>query len=239
MSWLRLVLAAWVLLAGSLPAYAAAANRDLQHIPSNLIFLFVVAVVLVVMGDKVMLMGSDRRLRAARRKKFIFGTPLCWLVLSLVHAETGWFASNWIALPLWLGLVLLMFAFGQHLVPGPLRRWFASIYPDDTPSGYPRQEARCLRLGVAISPARATGWTHWIPTHPMWSAAPPAWRSFLANTSQQFFARRISTPPAICRARSVSKPSATRRRTSPNRAAPGRSPAARPAVPGSICRAVR
>ena len=133
-TWLRLVLAAWVILAGSLPAYAATANRDLARIPSNLVFLFVVATVLVVMGDKAMLMGSDRRLRAARRIKFIFGMPLCWLVLSLVHAETGWFASNWIALPLWLGLVLLMFAFGQNLVPGPLRRWFAAMYPDDTPT---------------------------------------------------------------------------------------------------------
>jgi type IV secretion system protein VirD4 len=37
-------------------------------------------------------------------------------------------------LPLWLGLLLLMFAFGQNLVPGPLRRWFASMYPDDTPT---------------------------------------------------------------------------------------------------------
>lgn len=124
---MRVVLAAWVLLAASLPAYAAAANRDLERIPSNLVFLFVVAIALVVMGNKTMLMGSDRRLRAARRIKFIFGMPLCWLVLSLLHAETGWFASNWIALPLWLGLVLLMFAFGQHLVPGPLRRWFASM----------------------------------------------------------------------------------------------------------------
>ena len=52
MTWLRLVLAAWVILAGSLPAYAAAANRDLERIPFNLVFLFVVAIVLVVMGDK-------------------------------------------------------------------------------------------------------------------------------------------------------------------------------------------
>ncbi len=93
MTWRHLVLAAWVILAGSLPAYAAAVNRDLERIPFNLGFLFVVAIVLVVMGDKAMLMGSDRRLRAARRIKFIVGMPLCWLVLSLIHAETGWFAS--------------------------------------------------------------------------------------------------------------------------------------------------
>ena len=134
MTWRYLVLAAWVILVGSLPAYAAAANRDLERIPFNLGFLFVVAIVLVVMGDKAMLMGSDRRLRAARRIKFIFGMPLCWLVLSLIHAETGYLAANWIALPMWGLLVALMFAFGQNLVPGPLRRWFASMYPDDTPT---------------------------------------------------------------------------------------------------------
>jgi type IV secretory pathway TraG/TraD family ATPase VirD4 len=134
-TWLRTALAAWVFLAGSLPAYAAtAANRDLDRIPFNVAFLVVVALLLVAAGDKAMLMGSNRRARAARRIKFIVGMPLCWLALALVHAETGWFASNWIALPLWLFLVVLMFAFGQHLVPGPLRRWFAAMYPDDTPT---------------------------------------------------------------------------------------------------------
>ena len=61
---MRLVLAAWVLLTASLPAYAAAANRDLEHIPFNLGFLVVVATVLVVIGNRPMLMASDRRLRA-------------------------------------------------------------------------------------------------------------------------------------------------------------------------------
>jgi hypothetical protein len=36
--------------------------------------------------------------------------------------------------PLWAALVLLVFAYGQNLGPGPLRRWFASMYPDDTPT---------------------------------------------------------------------------------------------------------
>jgi type IV secretory pathway TraG/TraD family ATPase VirD4 len=133
-TWLRLVLAAWVILAGSLPAYAAAANRDLERIPFNVGFLVVVMTILVAIGNRPMLIAGDRRLRAVRRIKFIFGVPLCWLVLSLVHAETGYLASNWIALPMWGFLVALMFAFGQHLVPGVLRRWFAAMYPDDTPT---------------------------------------------------------------------------------------------------------
>jgi type IV secretory pathway TraG/TraD family ATPase VirD4 len=133
-TWLRLVLAAGIILTGSLPAYAAGANRDLERIPFNLGFLVVVMTILVAIGNRPMLMTGDRRLRAVRRIKFIFGVPLCWLVLSLIHAETGYLASNWIALPLWGLLVALMFAFGQHLVPGALRRWFAVMYPDDTPT---------------------------------------------------------------------------------------------------------
>ena len=65
MTWLRLVLAAWVILAGSLPAYAAtAANRDLERIPFNLGVLVVVALILVVIGNRPMLIAGDRRLRA-------------------------------------------------------------------------------------------------------------------------------------------------------------------------------
>ena len=132
---MRLVAAAAVFIAGSAPAFAAAtANHDLERIPFNVGFLFVVAVILVAIGNRPMLLASDRRLRAARRVKFIFGLPLCWLVLSLIHAETGWPASGWIAWPLFLVTAGLMFAFGQHLVPGPLRRWFGSMYPDDTPT---------------------------------------------------------------------------------------------------------
>ncbi len=125
---MRLVAAAAVLIAGSSPAFAAAtANHDLERIPFNVGFLFIVAVILVAIGNRPMLLASDRRLRAARRIKFIFGLPLCWLVLSLIHAGTGWPASGWIAWPLFLVTAGLMFAFGQHLVPGPLRRWFASM----------------------------------------------------------------------------------------------------------------
>jgi type IV secretion system protein VirD4 len=153
---LRLVLAAWVILAGSLPAYAAAANRDLERIPFNLGFLVVVATILVVIGNRPMLMGSDRRLRAARRIKFIVGMPLCWLVLSLIHAETGYLASNWIALPMWGLLVALMFALGQNLVPGPLRRWFAAMYPDDTPTTH----------GSAHFGTAAIGARHLVPAAP-------------------------------------------------------------------------
>jgi type IV secretion system protein VirD4 len=131
-TWLCPVLTAWTLLAVNAPAYAA--SQDLARIPFSMGFLFVIALALAAVGNRPMLMPSDRRARDARRIKFIFGMPLCWLLLSLVHAGTGWPASGWIAWPLFFVAVALMFAFGQHLVPGPLRRFFVSMYPDGTPT---------------------------------------------------------------------------------------------------------
>lgn len=67
MTWLRLVLAAWVILAGSSPAYAAtAANHDLERIPFNVGFL-------VVVGTSGRLMrgsggGTSRRGRECTRR---------------------------------------------------------------------------------------------------------------------------------------------------------------------------
>ena len=70
--------------------------------------------------------------------------------------SSGLLASNWIALPLWLFSVLLMFAFGQNLVPSPLRRWFASMYPDDTPTTH-----GSAHFGTAAISAR-----HLVPAAP-------------------------------------------------------------------------
>ena len=96
---MRLVLAVWVILAASLPVYAGAANRDLERIPSNLVFLFVVAIALVVMGNKTMVMGSDRRLRAATSRARTtpsppapaasWGTKSSWLIRSASPATPG------------------------------------------------------------------------------------------------------------------------------------------------------
>ena len=130
---MRLVLAAAGLLAGSLPAYAATRiNRDLAGIPSNAAFLLVVAIVLAVMSTRHAPPGGNPAARVAMRLKFIVGLPLTWAVLAFVHAETGLPRSQWIAVPLWIVGVLLFLGYGQHLVPGFLRRWFGSGYPNVT-----------------------------------------------------------------------------------------------------------
>ena len=134
MIWLRLVLSAWVFLAGSLRAYAATVDRDLARLPSNAAFLLVAGIVLAVMSTRHSPSGSNPAARVATRLKFIVGLPLTWLVLAFVHAETGFPRSEWIAVPLWIVSVLLFLGYGQHLVPGVLRRWFAAMFSDDTPT---------------------------------------------------------------------------------------------------------
>ena len=152
---MRVVLVAWVILAAGLPAYAAAANRDLERIPSNLAFLFAVVIAFVIMGNRrPALLGSSRHARATRRIKFILGVPLTWATLALIHAETGIPSSEWFIWPLWGGLVLLVFAYGHHLVPGPVRRWFASMYPDDTPTTHGSAHFGTAAIGAChLAPA--------------------------------------------------------------------------------------
>jgi type IV secretory pathway TraG/TraD family ATPase VirD4 len=135
-TWLRVVLAAWVILAGSLPAYAATAagNRDLAQIPFNATFLLVVGIFLAIASTRYASPGGDPGARVAMRIKFIIGLPLTWTVLAFVHAETGWFASNWISVPLLVVGVLLFLGYGQNLVPGPLRRWFGAGHANITPT---------------------------------------------------------------------------------------------------------
>lgn len=60
---------------------------------------------------------------------FVVGAPLIWLALAYLHAETGLPASGWVAFPLWFALAALFMAFGTLLVPSPVRRFWASLFP--------------------------------------------------------------------------------------------------------------
>jgi type IV secretory pathway TraG/TraD family ATPase VirD4 len=132
-TWLRFVLAAAALWAGSLPAYAAhPINRDLVRLPSNAIFLLGVGIFFAVMSTRYATPGGDPGAKVAMRLKFIVGLPLTWTVLAFIHAETGFPRSEWIAVPLWIVTVLLFLGYGQNLVPGFLRRWFAAGFPEVT-----------------------------------------------------------------------------------------------------------
>jgi type IV secretory pathway TraG/TraD family ATPase VirD4 len=127
-SWLRLVAAAAVLLAGSSPAYAA--NTGLGKIGGNFVVVTVVVLLLAGLGRRVPILNEQlRRARAGRTLRFVVGAPLIWLTLAVIHAEIGIPASGWIAFPLWFALTVLFVMLGNLLVPGPLRRLWASLFP--------------------------------------------------------------------------------------------------------------
>ena len=128
MTWLRLVAAAAVLIAGSAPAYAA--NTELGKITGNFVVVAVVVLLLAGLVRRVPILNEQvRRARAGRTLRFVIGTPLIWLALAFIHAETGLPFSGWVAFPLWFALTALFVMLGDLLVPGPLRRMWASLFP--------------------------------------------------------------------------------------------------------------
>jgi type IV secretory pathway TraG/TraD family ATPase VirD4 len=127
-TWFRLVVTAAVLLAGSEPAYAA--NTELGRIGGNFVVVTVVVLLLAGLGRRVPILNEQlRRARAGRTLRFVVGAPLIWLALAFVHAETGIPSSGWVAFPLWFGLLALFVMLGGLLVPAPLRRLWASLFP--------------------------------------------------------------------------------------------------------------
>jgi hypothetical protein len=140
---LRLVLAAALLLAGSLSAHAE--NRELSKIGGNFVFLAVGAVVwcsrrtAVRYGTKVALQNA---------LKLSLGIPLTWLPLAVLLALTG-FPSGWIAFPLWLVLVVVVIAIGGNLVPAPIRRFGDSLFTAPA-----RDTHGSVRFGTAQNAAR-------------------------------------------------------------------------------------
>ena len=128
MTWFRLVLTAWVLLAGSTPVYAA--NAELGKIGGNFVVVTVVVLLLAGLARRVPILNEQvRRARAGRTLRFVVGAPLIWLALAVIHAETGIPSSGWVAFPLWFALTALFVMLGGLLVPAPLRRLWASLFP--------------------------------------------------------------------------------------------------------------
>jgi type IV secretion system protein VirD4 len=97
------------------------------------------------------------------------------------------------------------------------------------------------RLADSVTLLRGYGAQLWLFVQDLsqLKAVYPRWQSFLANTSQQFFGTADFDTARYLSGALGQQTTATRRRTSPNRAAPGASRAPRPAASGSICRAVR
>jgi len=122
---LRLLLAAALLLAGSLPARAE--NRELAHLGREFTFLAVLMLVFVAWGFRRTAVRYGFKAALENALRFVLVIPLTWLPLALLHALTG-FPAGWVAFPLWLVLVVVVMAIGGKLVPGPVRQLWASLF---------------------------------------------------------------------------------------------------------------
>jgi hypothetical protein len=142
---LRLVLAAALLLAGSL---YAAENHELSKIGGNFVFLAVLAVGAVVWCSRRTAVRYGTKAALQNALKLSLGIPLTWLPLALLLALTG-FPSGWIAFPLWLVLVIVVIAIGGNLVPTPIRRFWDSLFPAPL-----RDTHGSARFGTAQNAAR-------------------------------------------------------------------------------------
>ncbi|MGI4793774.1 MAG: hypothetical protein ACRYG8_06735 [Janthinobacterium lividum] len=93
----------------------------------------VIVVTVVALGLSGMLsrqgsLTAQPRFRGYR-VRFALGAPLVFLGLALLDGSTGIFGSGWVALPLWGALTALFVILGGRLLPEPLGRLLASLFP--------------------------------------------------------------------------------------------------------------
>ena len=89
---MRLLLAAALVLAGSLPAHAE--NRELAHLGREFTFLAILMLVFVVWGFRRTAVRYGFKAAVENALRFVLVIPLTWLPLALLHALTG-FPSCW------------------------------------------------------------------------------------------------------------------------------------------------
>ena len=121
----RLGLAAALVAAGGLSAQAA--DRAAPAIDHT--YIVVGGVVLVFAAISFWRATNRFGLKRSLEKilRFVLGIPLTWMVLSGVRRLTG-FPSNGLIFPLWGLSVIVVLMAGGALVPGPIRRLWASLF---------------------------------------------------------------------------------------------------------------
>jgi len=105
----------------------AQTTRQLWAIPGA--FLGLVALLLVgfALGFRRLAARIGARTALQAGLRLLITVPLAWLLLALLHALTG-FPGGWAIILLWVGLVVLLLAFGGRLVPGPVRRLWTAMF---------------------------------------------------------------------------------------------------------------
>lgn len=135
MTWFRTGLPAALLLA--IPSLAHTATAATTAVPApgsgpvSITSLVVVTVVSLGLAGMLSRQGSltaQPRFRGYR-VRFALGAPLVFLGLALLDRSTGILGSGWVALPFWGALTALFVILGGQLLPEPLGRLLASLFP--------------------------------------------------------------------------------------------------------------
>jgi type IV secretory pathway TraG/TraD family ATPase VirD4 len=122
-----MVSAAGVIAAGSLPAYAASQGQS-GGIAFGAILLsgLVLAVLLPGFRSIVISVGFKAALEAVL--KGMLAVPGAWLVMVVLGDWIG-LPEGWPAYAVWASLAAIVWFAGGKLVPGPLRRLWAALFP--------------------------------------------------------------------------------------------------------------
>jgi hypothetical protein len=121
----RLGLAAALVIAGGLSAHAT----DRAAPASDHLYMIVAGVVLLFATISFWRASNRFGLKRTLEKvlRFGLGIPLTWMVLATARDLTG-FPSNGLIFPLWGLSVIIVLTAGGALVPGPVRRLWASLF---------------------------------------------------------------------------------------------------------------
>lgn len=160
MTWFRTGLPAAALLAA--PSLAHTAMAATAAVPASgsgpvsITSLIVVTVVAVGLSGMLSRQGSltaQSRFRGYR-VRFALGAPLVFLGLALLDSSTGILGSGWVALPLWGLLTALFVVLGGRLLPEPLGRLLASLFPPAVLDTHGSAQFGTAALGVGhLAPA--------------------------------------------------------------------------------------
>lgn len=102
-------------------------GRALGAIPGAFLGLGVLVLAVVIISFRSLAARYGLRQAAGTSLLLLFGLPLSWLPLALLHAVSGW-PDGWIAFLLWVAAYGVLFVAGPRLLPGRLGRLWASLF---------------------------------------------------------------------------------------------------------------
>ena len=129
------------------PAFAA--GHGPLHLGSGFLSVVVLAVAIALFGYRRNAVRRGHRAALVGTLRLVLGLPLTWLILVLLNLATGFPGTGWVGFVVWAGLMVLVVLFGDVLIPGPVRRFWASLFMPVDPDTH-----GSAHFGTAASAAR-------------------------------------------------------------------------------------